>query len=48
MKDTAVLHLEAFANVFLNKNVLEAAIGAWRDLKLENISVENKNYRFVS
>ena len=36
---------EAFSNVCLNKDVLEAAIGAWRDLNSTDMDVSNINYR---
>lgn len=38
----------SFANVCLDKNVLKAAMGAWREFRDETRSPENKNYRFIS
>ena len=38
---------EAFGNVCLNKDVLEAAIGAWRDLSVTHIDLSNINYKFI-
>ena len=39
---------EAFANVYLNKDVLEAVIGAWLDLSVIDIDLSNINYRFIA
>ena len=39
---------QAFNNVCLNKDVLEAAIGAWQDLNYENMGLANINYRFIA
>ena len=38
----------AFANVSRNKDVLEAAIGAWRDLSVTHTDLLNINYRFIA
>ena len=38
----------AFANVCLDKNVLKAAMGAWREFRDETLPEENKHYRFIS
>ena len=43
-----ITQTSSFATVCLDKSVLEAAIGAWRDLVGEGFSLENKNYRFIS
>ena len=40
--------MEGFANVFLNKDILEAAIRAWRDLIVTHIDLSNINYRFTT
>ena len=39
---------EAFANISWNKDVLEAAIGAWRDLSVTHTDLLNINYRFIA
>ena len=36
-----ITQLEAFAKVCLNKDVLEAAIGAWRDLSVTDVDLSN-------
>ena len=46
--DFTITQLEGFANVFLNKDILEAAIRAWRDLIVTHIDLSNINYRFTT
>ena len=43
-----ITQLEVFANVCLNNDVLEAEIGAWRDLSVTDIDLSNVNYRFIA
>lgn len=39
---------EVFNNVCLNKDVLQAAMGAWRDFNNTDLALTNINYRFIS
>ena len=37
----------AFRDVCLNKNVLQAALGTWRQLTEQDMQISNKSYRFI-
>ena len=39
---------DAFHDVCLNKNVLESALGTWREFTDEEIGISNKSYRFIA
>ena len=39
---------DAFHDVCLNKNVLEAALGTWREFTDEELGISNKSYRFIA
>ena len=39
---------DGFRDVCLNKNVLEAALGSWREMTEEPIEISNKSYRFIA
>ena len=45
---TCITQTTALANVCLDRNVLKAALGAWREFQNEALRPENKNYRFIS
>ena len=39
---------DAFHDVCLNKNVLETALGTWREFTDEELGISNKSYRFIA
>ena len=46
--ERCISHTEAFRDVCLNTNVLEAAIGTWRTFSDEPLQINNRSYRFIA
>ena len=46
--EKCIAQTDAFSDVCLNTNVLEAALGAWLTFTDEPLDVDKKSYRFIS
>ena len=46
--ERCISRTEAFRDVCLNTNVLEAGIGAWRSFTDEPLQINNRSYRFIA